>query len=92
MESILGERDILISVHNPFAVSIFLRLKMVLLFESEEYIYLVMEYLNGGDLFTMPVYRRSCTCFRVLALPECHRGLRANNLLIGPDGHIMVNI
>ncbi|KAL6555524.1 hypothetical protein OROHE_007196 [Orobanche hederae] len=35
VESILGVRDILISVHNPFVVSIFLMLKMVLLFERK---------------------------------------------------------
>ncbi|KAL6579030.1 hypothetical protein OROMI_009246 [Orobanche minor] len=72
VESILGERDILISVHNPFAVSIFLRLKMVLLFESEENIYLAMEYLNGGDLFTMLTNLGCLDEDMVLALEYLH--------------------
>ncbi|KAL6555525.1 hypothetical protein OROHE_007197 [Orobanche hederae] len=38
------------------------------------------------------LYIAEGTCFRVLALLECHRGLRPNILLIGPDGHIKVNI
>ncbi|KAL6557608.1 hypothetical protein OROMI_017958 [Orobanche minor] len=72
VESILGVRDILISVHNPFAVSIFLMLKMVLLFESEENIYLVMEYLNGGDIFTMLTNLGCSDEDMVLALEYLH--------------------
>ncbi|KAL6584122.1 hypothetical protein OROMI_003411 [Orobanche minor] len=72
VESILGVRDILISVHNPFAVSIFLMLKMVLLFESEENIYLVMEYLNGGYIFTMLTNLGCSDEDMVLALEYLH--------------------
>ncbi|KAK8600011.1 hypothetical protein V6N12_049872 [Hibiscus sabdariffa] len=44
VESILAERDILISVRNPFVVRFFYS------FTCRENLYLVMEYLNGGDL------------------------------------------
>ncbi|KAL6580546.1 hypothetical protein OROMI_008570 [Orobanche minor] len=57
LENILAERDILISVHNPFAVSIFLRLKMVLLFESEWITKLCEgKYLSDNEVFK---WRRS---------------------------------
>ncbi|ONK65314.1 uncharacterized protein A4U43_C07F35850 [Asparagus officinalis] len=47
VESILAERDILISVQNPFVVRFFYS------FTSRENLYLVMEYLNGGDLYSL---------------------------------------
>nr|KAJ0227272.1 hypothetical protein LSAT_V11C100028150 [Lactuca sativa] len=43
VESILAERDILISVRNPFVVRFFYS------FTCRKNLYLVMEYLNGGD-------------------------------------------
>lgn len=71
VESILAERDILISVRNPFVVSRCSKSQisdyMVYLFHSvfnqqvrfyysftcRENLYLVMEYLNGGDLYSL---------------------------------------
>lgn len=74
VESILAERDILISVRNPFVVSRSIQqkdlpcLKKRLLdsnislacqvrffysFTCRENLYLVMEYLNGGDLYSL---------------------------------------
>nr|KAJ0221279.1 hypothetical protein LSAT_V11C200056710 [Lactuca sativa] len=47
VESILAERDILISILNPFVVRFFYSLT------CRENLYLVMEYLNGGDLYSL---------------------------------------
>ncbi|KZV17816.1 hypothetical protein F511_01625 [Dorcoceras hygrometricum] len=96
VESILAERDILISVRNPFVVRFFYS------FTCRENLYLVMEYLNGGDLFSL---LKNLGCLGedmariyiaevVLALEYLHslnvihRDLKPDNLLIGPDGHI----
>ncbi|CAA6664819.1 unnamed protein product [Spirodela intermedia] len=96
VESILAERDILISVQNPFVVRFFYS------FTSRENLYLVMEYLNGGDLYSL---LRNLGCLDedvariyiaevVLALEYLHslhvvhRDLKPDNLLIAHDGHI----
>ncbi|XP_008799218.2 probable serine/threonine protein kinase IRE [Phoenix dactylifera] len=96
VESILAERNILISVRNPFVVRFFYS------FTCRENLYLVMEYLNGGDLYSL---LRNLGCLGeemaqtyiaeiVLALEYLHsmniihRDLKLDNLLIGQDGHI----
>ncbi|ONK76107.1 uncharacterized protein A4U43_C03F23980 [Asparagus officinalis] len=85
VESILAERNILISVRNPFVN-----------------LYLVMEYLNGGDLYSLlrnlgcldEEMARTYVAELVLALEYLHslsvihRDLKPDNLLIGRDGHI----
>ncbi|KAG6721015.1 probable serine/threonine protein kinase IRE isoform X2 [Carya illinoinensis] len=96
VESILAERNILISVRNPFVVRFFYS------FTCRENLYLVMEYLNGGDLYSL---LRNLGCLDedmarvyiaevVLALEYLHslnvihRDLKPDNLLIAQDGHI----
>ncbi|GER47942.1 kinase [Striga asiatica] len=47
IDRILAERNILITVRNPFVVRFFYS------FTSRDNLYLVMEYLNGGDLYSL---------------------------------------
>jgi serine/threonine protein kinase len=93
---ILTERDILITVQNPFVVRLFVS------FTSRCHFYFVLEYLNGGDLYSL---LKKMGCLEeddariyivelVLAL-EClhslgivHGDLKPNNILIANDGHI----
>ncbi|OAY71222.1 putative serine/threonine protein kinase IRE4 [Ananas comosus] len=95
-ERILAERNILITVRNPFVVRFFYS------FTCQDNLYLVMEYLNGGDLYSL---LRKVRCLEegiariyiaelVLALEYLHslgiihRDLKPDNILIAPDGHI----
>ncbi|KAG8049316.1 hypothetical protein GUJ93_ZPchr0009g2005 [Zizania palustris] len=96
VESILAERDILISARNPFVVRFFYS------FTCRENLYLVMEYLNGGDLYSLlrnlgcldENMARTYIAELVLALEYLHslnvihRDLKPDNLLISRDGHI----
>ncbi|XP_058107635.1 probable serine/threonine protein kinase IRE isoform X3 [Magnolia sinica] len=96
VESILAERDILMTVRNPFVVRFFFS------FTCRENLYLVMEYLNGGDLYSLLRNlgcldeQMACTYIAevVLALEYLHslsiihRDLKPDNLLIAKDGHI----
>ncbi|XP_023746706.1 probable serine/threonine protein kinase IRE4 isoform X2 [Lactuca sativa] len=96
IERIVAERNILITVRNPFVVRFFYS------FTSRDNLYLVMEYLNGGDLFSL---LRNVGCLEediariyiaelVLALEYLHslgivhRDLKPDNILIAHDGHI----
>ncbi|KAG0501742.1 hypothetical protein HPP92_001814 [Vanilla planifolia] len=98
VESILAERNILISARNPFVVRFYYS------FTCRENLYLVMEYLNGGDLYSL-LRNLGCLCEEmarlymaevVLALEYLHslnvihRDLKPDNLLIARDGHIKV--
>lgn len=96
IERILAERNILITVRNPFVVRFFYS------FTSTDYLYLVMEYLNGGDLYSLlrkvgcleEVVARTYIAELVLALEYLHsvgivhRDLKPDNILIAHDGHV----
>ncbi|PIN08864.1 Microtubule-associated serine/threonine kinase [Handroanthus impetiginosus] len=96
IERILAERNILITVRNPFVVRFFYS------FTTRDNLYLVMEYLNGGDLYSLlrkvgcleEAVARTYIAELVLALEYLHslgivhRDLKPDNILIAQDGHI----
>ncbi|GKV29885.1 hypothetical protein SLEP1_g38763 [Rubroshorea leprosula] len=96
IERILAERYILITVRNPFVVRFFYS------FTCRDNLYLVMEYLNGGDLYSLlrkvgcleEEVARTYIAELVLALEYLHslgivhRDLKPDNILIAHDGHI----
>ncbi|XP_028551628.1 probable serine/threonine protein kinase IRE4 isoform X2 [Dendrobium catenatum] len=101
VERILAERNILITVRNPF-VATFLQVRFYYSFTCRENLYLVMEYLNGGDLYSL-LCKVGCLnedivriymAELVLALDYLHslgiihRDLKPDNILIANDGHI----
>eukprot|EP00775_Hariotina_reticulata_P001879 gene1879-2214_t len=47
VEHVKAERNVLAEVHNPYIV------KLYYSFQDEEFLYLVMEYLPGGDVMTL---------------------------------------
>lgn len=95
-----AERDILATAtHNPWIVE--LRCS----FQDEEHLYLVMEFLSGGDLMTLlmdeDVFSEQLAQFfiaeTVLAVDSVHklnyihRDLKPDNLLIGATGHLKLS-
>lgn len=96
IERILAERNILIAVRNPFVVRFFYS------FTCRDNLYLVMEYLNGGDMYSLlrkvgcleEEVARTYIAELVLALEYLHslgivhRDLKPDNILIAHDGHI----
>ncbi|MEW5302968.1 MAG: hypothetical protein WDW36_005703 [Sanguina aurantia] len=47
VEHVKAERNVLAEVHNPYVV------KLYYSFDDEDYLYLAMEYLPGGDMMTL---------------------------------------
>jgi len=95
-EHVRNERNVLALADNPFVV------KMYYSFQTEKNLYMVMEYLNGGDCFSIlrewtyfpediaKMYVAEC----VLALEYLHgheivhRDLKPDNMLIDSNGHV----
>eukprot|EP00163_Fabomonas_tropica_P030497 TRINITY_DN6908_c0_g1_i9.p1 TRINITY_DN6908_c0_g1~~TRINITY_DN6908_c0_g1_i9.p1 ORF type:complete len:342 (+),score=64.54 TRINITY_DN6908_c0_g1_i9:139-1164(+) len=91
-----AERDVMAAADNPWVV------KLHYSFQDPVYLYLIMEYLAGGDLMTVfmrldtleePVGKFFCAelalaIHSVHALGFIHRDLKPDNILITHDGHI----
>ncbi|XP_035685983.1 ribosomal protein S6 kinase alpha-3-like isoform X3 [Branchiostoma floridae] len=90
------ERDILVDVNHPFIV------KMHYAFQTEGKLYLILDFLRGGDLFTRlskeVMFTEEDVKFYLaelaLALDHLHslgiiyRDLKPENILLDADGHI----
>eukprot|EP00054_Salpingoeca_dolichothecata_P003081 m.25165 g.25165 ORF g.25165 m.25165 type:complete len:737 (+) comp13524_c0_seq1:91-2301(+) len=92
------ERDILVEVRHPFIV------RLHYAFQTEGKLYLIMDFLKGGDLFTrltnevmfteedVKFYLAELT----LALDHLHnigiiyRDLKPENILLDSDGHVAI--
>ncbi|KAK9837045.1 hypothetical protein WJX84_010231, partial [Apatococcus fuscideae] len=96
VQSVQMERNILAMANNPFVVRFYYS------FTSKENLYIVMEYLNGGDCYSLlrvmgaisEDIARMYVAEAILALEYCHtqgiihRDLKPDNLLIASNGHI----
>ena len=94
-----AERDILALANNPWIV------ELKCSFQDEGFLYLVMEYLQGGDLMTLLMEKdilseemsRFYIAETILAIESVHnlnyihRDLKPDNLIIGKDGHIKLS-
>ena len=92
----LDEQDFLSKVDSPWII------KLKASFQEGDYLYLVMEYLPGGDLMGLLIAKdifteeeaKFYTAEIILAIEsihelDCiHRDIKPDNILIGKDGHI----
>ncbi|OZJ05863.1 hypothetical protein BZG36_00869 [Bifiguratus adelaidae] len=93
-----AERQILSDVQHPFIV------KLYYAFQTDQKLYLILEYASGGELFTHlateRMFSEETAAFYlaelVLALEHLHslgivyRDLKPENCLLSADGHIML--
>ena len=92
----MNERNILNYVDNDFIV------RGIYTFQSRKYLYMVMEYMKGGDFGSL-LERFGCFNYEyakfylahlVAALEHLHsqgivhRDIKPDNMLIGSDGHV----
>ena len=99
MQHIKAERDILATATNTWIVS------LKYSFQDEGFLYLVMEYLPGGDLMNLLIKKsvlteeeaRFYTAEMILAVESVHlmnyihRDLKPDNILIDRNGHIKLS-
>jgi serine/threonine kinase 38 len=96
VKHILDEQDFLSKVNSQWIV------ELKASFQEGDYLYLVMEYLPGGDLMGLLIEKDILTeeearfyiCEIILAIDSIHelkcihRDVKPDNILIGKDGHI----
>ncbi|KAJ1636515.1 kinase-like domain-containing protein, partial [Pavlovales sp. CCMP2436] len=99
LANVTAEQAILASANNPFVV------KLYYSFASKRYLYLVMDFVNGGDLYSLlqslgrldEATARAYVAELCLALAYLHdelgvvhRDLKPDNALIDSAGHIVL--
>ncbi|KAF8238701.1 kinase-like protein [Tricholoma matsutake] len=94
-----AERDVLAESDSPWVVQLYYS------FQDPTYLYLIMEFLPGGDLMTMLIkydtFSEDVTRFYiaecVLAIETVHklgfihRDIKPDNILIDKDGHVKLS-
>jgi len=94
----MAERSILQRIRHPFLVNLYYS------FQTEDKLFLVMDFVNGGELFfhlqQEDRFSEERACFYaaeiLLGLEHLHehgivyRDLKLENLLLTPDGHIKI--
>ncbi|ORY01211.1 Serine/threonine-protein kinase orb6 [Basidiobolus meristosporus CBS 931.73] len=94
-----AERDVLAESDSPWVVQLYYS------FQDAQYLYLIMEFLPGGDLMTMLIkYDIFSDDVTRLYMAECvlaietihklgfiHRDIKPDNLLLDRDGHIKLS-
>ena len=98
VEHVKSEKDILLSIEHPFIVT------LVAAFQDEKRLYMLMEFVNGGELFSylrrqgrLPIdAARFYAAEIVSAFSYMHernivyRDLKPENLLLDSKGHIKI--
>ncbi|KAJ6241219.1 non-specific serine/threonine protein kinase [Anaeramoeba flamelloides] len=92
------ERDLMVTIDNPWIVTLYYS------FQDETYLYLIMEYVVGGDMMTHLIKREILTedetrfyiaetvaaVSKIHSMNFIHRDLKPDNLLIDKNGHILL--
>ncbi|PSS01995.1 Serine/threonine-protein kinase [Actinidia chinensis var. chinensis] len=99
VEHVRAERNLLAEVASYFIV------KLYYSFQDAEYLYLIMEYLPGGDMMTLLMREETLTetvarfyiAQSVLAIESIHRhnyihrDIKPDNLLLDKNGHLRLS-